>query len=66
MDAALGVFDADGRVQQYITAGVTTVYHGRLVGRVGPDEPLDGLDVLPGFSIRLRDLLDEIAEDEAE
>jgi Uma2 family endonuclease len=47
-------------------SGVTTVYHGRLVGHVGPDEPLDGLDVLPGFQIRLRDLLDEIAEEETQ
>ena len=46
--------------------GVTTVYHGRLVSHVGPDAPLDGLDVLPGFHLRLRDLLDEIAEEAAE
>lgn len=46
--------------------GETTVYHGRTVSHVGPDELLDGYDVLPGFAIRLRGLLNEINEDEGE
>lgn len=40
--------------------GITAVYrpHGGEV--VGPEEPLDAGDVLPGFSVRMRDLLDEL------
>ena len=41
--------------------GITAVYrpHGGAV--VGPGERLDAGDVLPGFTVRLRDLLDELA-----
>jgi Uma2 family endonuclease len=43
------------------TTGITAVYrpHGGEV--VGPEECLDAGDVLPGFTVRLRDLLDELA-----
>lgn len=47
--------------------GITAVYrpHGGEV--VGPEESLDAGDVLPGFSVRMRDLLDELAtESQAE
>jgi len=43
------------------TTGITAVYRPDGGGTVGPEEPLDGGDVLPGFSVRLRDLLDELA-----
>lgn len=41
--------------------GTTMVYHGSGVARVGPDATLDGADVVPGFSMRLRDVLDQAA-----
>ena len=41
--------------------GITAVYRPDGGGMVGPEERLDGGDVLPGFSIRLRDVLDELA-----
>ena len=41
--------------------GVTTVHQGERAVFVGPDEPLSGGDVLPGFTLRMRDVLDEIA-----
>lgn len=44
--------------------GVVTVYEGSRIRYVGPDEPLDGGAVLPGLSLRLRDLLTEIEEDD--
>jgi Uma2 family endonuclease len=40
--------------------GTTTVYHDGRVTGVGPDEVLNGADVLPGFSVRLRDLFDHL------
>lgn len=46
--------------------GATTVYEGDHIRSVAADETLDGGAVLPGFSIRLRDLLAEIAASEAE
>ncbi len=45
---------------------VTTVYRGNQISHVTADEPLDGGDVLPGLQLRLRDLLDEVAAEEAE
>ncbi|HEY8838420.1 MAG TPA: Uma2 family endonuclease [Dehalococcoidia bacterium] len=42
--------------------GNTTVYEGNRVTYVAADETLDGGDVLPGFQVRLRDLLDELNE----
>jgi len=44
--------------------GITAVYRQDGGGIVGPEEQLDGGDVLPGFSIRLRDLLDELATEQ--
>lgn len=46
--------------------GTTTVYQGSNVRFVGPDEVLDGSDVLPGWQLRLRDLLAELDEEAAE
>ncbi len=40
--------------------GTTTVYYGGRVHGVGAEEVLDGADVAPGFSVRLRDLYDEL------
>lgn len=45
-------------------SGVVTVYEGGRLHHVGADEPLDGGEVLPGLSLRLRDLLTEIEEDD--
>lgn len=42
--------------------GETTVYHGDRQYYAGPDDTLTGEDVLPGFSMRMRDVLDELAE----
>ena len=36
--------------------GTTVVYHGGTITYVDQDEVLDGRDVLPGFTLRLRDL----------
>ena len=44
--------------------GITAVYRPDGGGIVGPEERLDGGDVLPGFSIRLRELLDELAAEQ--
>lgn len=41
--------------------GTTTVHQGERATFVGPDEPLDGRDVLPGFTLRLSDVLDKVA-----
>jgi Uma2 family endonuclease len=46
--------------------GVTTVYHQGTIRRVEAEETLDGLDVVPGWSVRLRDLLDEFEADQRE
>lgn len=43
--------------------GNTTVYQGDRVTTVAAEELLDGGDVLPGFQIRLRDLLDGLKEE---
>jgi Uma2 family endonuclease len=40
--------------------GTTTVYHGDSVTRVAADLTLDGTDVVPGFRVRIQDLLDEL------
>jgi len=40
--------------------GTTIVYHDGRVTGVGADEVLKGADVLPGFSVRLRDLYDHL------
>lgn len=41
--------------------GSTTVYHAGSIASVGPDEELDGGDVLPGFRLRLRTIYDQLA-----
>lgn len=41
--------------------GRTTVYHTGSIASVGPDEELDGRDVLPGFGLRLRSIYDQLA-----
>ena len=41
--------------------GLTTTYDGGRVTHVEADETLTGGDVLPGFTLRMRDVLDEIA-----
>lgn len=43
--------------------GDTTVYQGDRVTYVSAEETLDGGDVLPGFRIRLRDLLNDLQEE---
>ena len=43
---------------------ITAVYRPDGDRIVGPEERLDGGDVLPGFSIRLRDLMDELAAEQ--
>lgn len=52
------------RLIWYLNArtGTTTVYEGERVAAVTADETLTGGDILPGFSVRLRDLLDELEE----
>jgi len=40
--------------------GVTTVYRGDTETTLGPNEVLDGSDVLPGFTLCMRDVLDEL------
>lgn len=42
--------------------GDTTVYHAGRLRYAGPDDALTGEDVLPGFTMRMRDVLDELAE----
>ncbi len=46
--------------------GTTTVYSGDRIGHVAPDDALNGGDVLPGFQLRIRDILAELDEDEAQ
>lgn len=41
--------------------GSTTVYHAGAIASVGPDDELDGSDVLPGFRLRLRTIYDQLA-----
>jgi len=45
--------------------GVASVYRGNAGTIVDPDEVLSGEDILPGFTLRMRDLLNELAADEA-
>lgn len=40
--------------------GVTTVYAGPSIRRVPPEETLDGGTVLPGFTVRMADVLSEL------
>jgi Uma2 family endonuclease len=61
-----------GKVRDWLRAGVqllwyvdpvtgdTTVYQGELVIQVLAHEALDSGEVVPGFSLRLRDVLDEL------
>ena len=42
--------------------GVTTVYEGETIRRVSPEETLDGGTVLPGFALRMADVLRELEE----
>ncbi len=42
--------------------GVTTVYEGQAIRRVSPEETLDGGTVLPGFVLRMADVLRELDE----
>lgn len=46
--------------------GTTTVYQGGRITLVPAEETLDGGDVIPGFQVRIRDLLDEIHSEMAE
>jgi len=46
--------------------GITTVYHAGRITSVGPDDDLDGADVLPGFRLRLRTVFDQLAALQAE
>jgi len=46
--------------------GLTIVHQGDRVTYVGADEVLSGGDVLPGFTMRMRDVLDELAAFELE
>ncbi len=41
--------------------GVTVVYRGSTGTIVGPEEELRGDEIVPGFSLRMRDVLDELA-----
>jgi Uma2 family endonuclease len=46
--------------------GVTTVYQRDSIRRVAADQTLDGGDVLPGFALRMADVLRELADPAAE
>ncbi len=46
--------------------GITTVYHNARITSVGPEEDLDGADVLPGFQLRLRSVFDQLASLQAQ
>lgn len=46
--------------------GITAVYGATSTTTVAPDEPLDGGDVLPGFTVRMSDLLAELADEQRE
>jgi hypothetical protein len=43
--------------------GDATVYRGDRVTQVPAEETLDGIDIVPGFRIRLRDVLNELDEE---
>ena len=55
---------AEVRLLWYVNpeTGTTMVYQGDRVTRVGPDQVLDGGDVVPGFQLKMRELLDEFEE----
>ena len=44
-------------------SGVTTVYRSMTGTMVGPEEELSAEDILPGFVLRMRDVLDELADE---
>ena len=46
--------------------GMTAVYHEGRVSYVEATDTLDGADLLPGFQLRLQDLLDELRDTEDE
>lgn len=52
------------RLLWYVNArsGLTMVYRAGEVQRVQPDQVLDGGEVLPGFTLRMADVLHELAE----
>ena len=52
------------RLLWYVNArsGLTTVYRAGEVRRVPPDQELDGGEVLPGFTLRMADVLRELAD----
>jgi Uma2 family endonuclease len=52
------------RLLWYVNArsGLTMVYRAGEVQRVQPDRELDGGEVLPGFTLRMADVLRELAE----
>ena len=64
--------DVQAKVQDWLRAGVrllwyvdpdsgvTTVYRGNTEATVGSNEVLGGDDILPGFTLRMRDVLDEL------
>ncbi len=66
--------DVQAKVRDWLRAGVrllwyidpvsgtTAVYADDRLTYVDPDDALDGGEVLPGFSLRLRDVFDELAE----
>ena len=41
--------------------GTTSVYEGKQTWHVGADEMLDAAEILPGFTVRMRDVLNELA-----
>ena len=43
-------------------AGTTSIYHAGRLTVAGPEDTLDGVDVLPGFTLRIQDLLDELGD----
>jgi Uma2 family endonuclease len=53
---------ADVRLLWYVNpdAGMTTVYYRKTIQRVAASEVLDGVDVVPGFTLRLTDLFDRL------
>lgn len=44
-------------------SGVTTVYRSMSGTMVGPDEELRAEGILPGFTLRMRDILNELADE---
>ncbi|HEY8744075.1 MAG TPA: Uma2 family endonuclease [Chloroflexota bacterium] len=64
MDKVRDWLRAGVRLLWYINpqTGIVTVYQGGQIRHLGPGETLDGGDVLPGFAIRLSDLLQELED----